>query len=204
MSQYNIPIIDVRCRVTIPEAGSYFSDRAKARGRYDSIKSFAEGTIEGFFREIAEAGITTAVSVSGRTPAMTIGRKLMAERTTSNDLMAKLQREHWGRFMGVAGIDGGNVLHNALDEIERCYQLGLRAVFIEPGRSPGCHLDDRRLYPIYEKCVERDMALLPQTSGLWGGRSIDHAHPRHLEEVAEDFPKLRIVAGHACYPTCGR
>ncbi len=124
----------------------------------------------------------------------------MAARTTSNDLMARLQKEHWGRFIGVAGIDCGNVLHNAIDEIERSSELGLRIVFIEPGRSPGCDIDDRRLYPIYEKCVERDMVLFPQTSGSWGGKSIDYAHPRHIDQLAEDFPGLRIIAGHACYP----
>ena len=195
-----LPMIDVRCRVTIPEAGEYFSGRAKARGRAASIKSFAKGTMAAFFEEINEAGVTTAVSTSGQTPAMSIGGRVMAARTTSNDLMARLQKEHWGRFIGVAGIDCGNVLHNALDEIERSYQLGLRIVFIEPGRSPGCDMDDRRLYPIYEKCLERDMVLFPQTSGPWGGKSIDYAHPRHLDQLAEDFPQLRIIAGHACYP----
>jgi uncharacterized protein len=195
-----LPIIDVRCRITIPEAGDYFSSRARARGRADSIKSFTKGTMEAFFEEINEAGITTAVSTSGQTPAMTIGGRVMAARTTSNDLMARLQKEHWGRFLGVAGIDCGNVLHNALDEIERCHALGLRVVFIEPGRSPGCDIDDRRLYPLYEKCLERQMVLFPQTSGPWGGKSIDYAHPRHIDQVAEDFPELRIIAGHACYP----
>lgn len=194
------PIIDVRCRVTIPEAGDYFSGRAKARGRMGSIKSFGKGTIEAFFEEIGEAGITTAVSTSGQTPAMTIGGRVMAARTTSNDLMVRLQKAHWGKFIGVAGIDCGDVLHNALEEVERCAALGLRVVFIEPGRSPGCDIDDRRLYPLYEKCLEHDLVLFPQTSGPWGGKSIDYAHPRHIDQVAEDFPKLRIIAGHACYP----
>src|SRR5215217_5997678 len=117
-----LPMIDVRCRLTIPEAGEYFSGRAKARGRADSIKSFGKD-IHAFFDEIGEAGITTAVSTSGQTPEMMIGGRVMAARTTSNDLMAKLQKEHWGRFIGVAGIDCGNVLHNALDEIDRCAKM---------------------------------------------------------------------------------
>ena len=200
MNKQALPIIDVRCRVTIPEAGDYFSGRAKARGRFDSIKSFAQGTIEAFFEEIGEVGITTAVSTSGQTPAMTIGGKVMAARTTPNDLMAKLQNEHWGRFIGVAGIDAGNVLHDSLAELDRCAQMGLRVMFIEPGRSPGCDIDDRRLYPLYEKCLEHGMVFFPQTSGPWGGKSIDYAHPRHIDQVAEDFPQLRIIAGHACYP----
>ena len=125
------PMIDVRCRLTIPEAGEYFSGRAKARGRADSIKSFGKD-IHAFFAEIGEAGITTAVSTSGQTPEMMIGNRVMAARTTPNDLMVKLQKEHWGKFIGVAGIDFGNVLHDALDEIERCAKLGLRVVFAEP------------------------------------------------------------------------
>src|SRR5689334_2286738 len=127
-----LPIIDVRCRLTIPEAGEYFSGRAKARGRAGAIKSFGKD-IHAYFAEIGEAGITTAVSTSGQTPEMMIGNRVMAARTTPNDLMAKLQKEHWGRFIGVAGIDFGNVLHKALDEIERCATLGLRVVFAEPG-----------------------------------------------------------------------
>ena len=187
-------IIDVRCRITTPEAGAFFADLARQRGVSDS------GTAEDFLAEIGAAGITTAVSVCGNNPTVKIGRVQMPDRTASNDLMADLQRKHPGKFIGVAGIDAGNVFHNAIEEIERCHQLGLRAVFIEPGHSPGCDLDDRRLYPIYEKCVELNMTLMPQTSGPTGGRNIDYANPRHLDAVADDFPRLRIIAGHACYP----
>lgn len=189
-------IIDVRCRLTIPEAGSYFSSVTQKFGNPVSVSN----TVDAFFREIGEVGITTAVSVSGNNPGAVIGRWNLPDRTTSNDLMADLQRKHWGRLIGVAGIDVGNIFHNALDEIERCHELGLRAIFIEPGRSPGCDLDDRRLYPIYEKCVEKDMILIPQTSGLLGGNNIDFANPRHLDQVAGEFPTLRILAGHGCYP----
>jgi predicted TIM-barrel fold metal-dependent hydrolase len=192
--------IDIRCRVTIPEAGKYFSERAKDRGRFDSIKAFATPTIEAFFEEINSFGIMTAVSVSGQTPETSIGGRVMIARTTSNDLMAKLQSENWGRFIGVGGIDAGGVLHDPIAEIDRCVSLGLRAVFIEPGRSPGCDISDRRIYPIYEKCLEHDIAVIPQTSGPWGGKVFECVHPRHLDQVAEDFPKLRIVAGHGCYP----
>ena len=194
------PIIDVRCRLTTPEAGQYFRDRLKRRGRFDQIESFAGGTMESFLEEIGKYDIKTAVSVSGQSPDLVIGGRPQGKRTTSNDLMAKMQKENWGRFIGVAGIDVGNVLHDSMAELERSHQLGLRAVFIEPGRSPGCDIDDRRLWPFYERVQALDMTLIPQTSGLWGGMSIDYAHPRHLERVAEDFPKLRILAGHACYP----
>jgi predicted TIM-barrel fold metal-dependent hydrolase len=203
-------IIDVRCRVTVKEAGDYFANTAKQAGRFhfyrtrpliEDIKSYAEGTMEAFLREIGEGKIHTAVSVSGQTPGgIVIGGKPKAARTMSNDLMAKLQKENWGRVIGVAGIDVGNVLHNAVDEIERSYKLGLRVVFIEPGRSPGCDVDDRCLYPVYEKCTELDMMMIPQTSGPYAGKNMDCCHPHRLDRVAQDFPKMRILAGHGCYP----
>ena len=187
-------IIDVRCRITIPAAGAFFARLAQERGVSDAASA------DDFFADIGAAGITTAVSVCGNNPTVRIGRVQLPDRTASNDLMAELQRQYPGKFIGVAGIDAGNVFHNACEEIERCSRLGLRAVFIEPGHSPGCDLDDRRLYPIYEKCLEHNLTLMPQTSGPTGGRNIDYANPRHLDRVADDFPQLRIIAGHGCYP----
>ena len=84
-------------------------------------------------------------------PGAKLGRFDLPARTTSNDLMAEVQRAHPGRFIGVAGIDASNTMHDALAELTRAVdELGLFAVFIEPGRAPGCNLDDPRLYPIYE------------------------------------------------------
>jgi uncharacterized protein len=193
-------IIDARCRLTTKEAGAYFAKVMKERGQDHLIPAFAKGTIEAFFDEIGEAGITTAVSASGNSPGAKAGRRQMPDRTAPNDYMASMQEKHYGKLISVAGIDAGNVYHRALDEVDRCYQMGLRAIFIEPGRSPGCNPDDRRIYPIYEKCVERNVTVIIQTSGNWAGTLVDCANPTYIDQVAVDFPKLRIVAAHGCYP----
>lgn len=193
-------IVDVRCRLTTTEGAEYFRIQTQRSGIFDQIGGLREGTEEAFFSDIANAGITTAVSVSGNNPGIKLGHAVLPDRTTSNDHMADVQRRNWGRFIGVAGIDAGGVYHDPIQEIERCAKLGLLAVFIEPGRSPGCLLDDPRLYPIYQKCLDLDLTLIPQTSGPLGGRNIDYANPTYLEQVADDFPDLRILAGHACYP----
>ena len=195
-------IIDMRCRLTTQEAAEYFRIQTQKTGVWDHVSALREGTEEAFFQEIGAAGVTTAVSVSGNNPGMKLGGyfKELPDRRTDNDYMADVQRRHWGRFIGVAGIDAGGVFHDPLQEIERCAALGLRAVFIEPGRSPGCYLDDPRLYPIYQKCVELDLALIPQTSGPLGGKLLDYADPVRIERVAREFPTLRIISGHAHYP----
>jgi predicted TIM-barrel fold metal-dependent hydrolase len=192
----NPRIIDARCRLTIPQVGDYFRNSAAQFGRAPENPA----TIEGFFAEIEEAGIQTAIAVMGNNPGGRIGKRQMPDRTTSNDLLARLQQAHWGRLLCAGGVDVSDTFHDSLHETERCARLGLRGVFIEPGRTPGWDLDDARLYPLYELCSAERLVLIPQTSGLVGGKSIEYAHPRHIDKVANDFPDLRILAGHACYP----
>ena len=193
-------IIDFRCRLTSSGDSDYFLDRMNHLGRANRIAAFADGSVDAFFAEIAQAGITTAVSVSGFNPGAKLGRYDLPARTTSNDLLADVQRARPGAFIGVAGLDVSHEMHDALAEVERVAALGLKAVCMEPGRAPGCMLDDARLYPIYEACQALKLAIVPQTSGALGGRLVDYANPRYIEAVADDFPDLNIICGHGCYP----
>lgn len=194
-------IIDARCRLTAGDSAGYFVDRMSHAGKMDRIGAFADFSTEAFFQEIGAAGITTAVSVSGLNPGARLGRFDLPARTTSNDDLAKVQQEHPGSFLAVGGIDVSNTFHDALAEIDRCAgELGMRAVCIEPGRAPGCLISDERLYPVYEKCQALGLTMILQTSGGLGGKFVDYANPKYVEQVAEDFPKLRIICGHGCYP----
>ena len=98
-------IIDARCRLTTEKDSEYFRKQTSKSGMFGKIAAFRDGTEETFFEEIGEAGVTTAVSVSGNNPGMKLGYKELPNRTTSNDMMAEVQKRHWGRFIGVAGID---------------------------------------------------------------------------------------------------
>jgi hypothetical protein len=194
-------IIDCRCRLTVGDAAEYFVDRVTHAGKLAGVPALTARTHDAFFAELDAAGVTTAVSVSGLNPGAKLGRFDLPARTTSNDLMAEMQRAHPGRFVGVAGIDVSDTMHDAMAELRRCVdELGLYAVFIEPGRAPGCNLDDPRLYPLYEFCAARRVTLIPQTSGLLGGRLVDYANPKYVERVADDFPDLHVICGHGCYP----
>lgn len=194
-------IIDTRCRLTSGANAEYFVDRMSHLNRLDRIAAFKDGTDDSFFAEIADAGVTTAVSVSGNNPGARVGRFEFPDRTTSNDLLSEVQKRHPVAFIAVGGIDVSNRFHDALAETERCaLQLGMKAVCIEPGRAPACAIDDECLFPFYEKCQELRLTVFLQTSGINGGQYLDYAHPNHVERVAENFPKLRIVCGHGCYP----
>lgn len=192
-------IIDVRCRLPSATDAAYFAARPDG-ARFASGSGLDE---TGFFTELDCAGIATAVSVSGNNEGLRLGERELPPRRTSNDALAEIEARHPGRFLGAAGIDLGGARHDPLAELERVVKtLGLRAVSIEPGRSP-CdaeHVAERRLYPFYEAAEALGITVFLQTSGLWSGVSLEHAHPRYIDRVAHDFPRLRLVCGHGAYP----
>ena len=65
----------------------------------------------------------------------------------------------------------------------------------------GLPASDRRYYPLYAKCVELDIPVRIYTAMSYANdRPYDLGHPRHLDQVAMDFPELRIVAGLSGWP----
>jgi len=194
-------IIDVRCRFTGGKSAAYYREQLKKSGRLPLIKSLEDGTEASFFEEIESAGITTAVSASGFNPGAKLGKYNFADRTTSNDELAEIQKRNPRKFIACGGLDVSNSFHNCLEEIQRCYfELGIKVFGIEPGRAPGCDPSDSRLDDVYRLLQDLDCTVIIQTSGLKGGQFLQYANPHHIEQVADKFPYLRIICAHGCYP----
>jgi hypothetical protein len=194
-------IIDVRCRFTGGKSAEYYRKQLQKSGRLHLIKSLEHGTEEAFFQEIEEAGVTTAVSASGFNPGANLGKYTFADRTTSNEELAEIQKRNPRKFLACGGIDVSNSFHNSIEEIQRCFfDLGISVFGIEPGRAPGCDPSDACLDDVYQILQELNCTVIIQTSGLKGGKYVQYAHPHHIEQVAEKFPYLRIICAHGCYP----
>ncbi len=117
-----------------------------------------------------------------------------------NDEVASFVREHPGRLIGIASVD----LHRPMDairELRRCVrELGFRGLRIVPwlwGLPP----DDRRYYPLYAECIELDIPFCLQVGHTGPLQTSEPGRPiPYLENVALEFPELRIVAGHIGAP----
>jgi len=76
-------------------------------------------------------------------------------------------------------------------------ELGMRGLKLLPSYcffSP----NDAVIYPVYEKAQELDIPVVFHTgSSLIPGTKMRYADPLLLDDVAVDFPKLRIVMAHA-------
>jgi len=61
--------------------------------------------------------------------------------------------------------------------------------------------NDRRYYPLYSACVELDIPFCLQVGHTGPLRTSEVGRPiPYLDDVALDFPELKIVAGHIGYP----
>jgi predicted TIM-barrel fold metal-dependent hydrolase len=160
------------------------------KGRWP-IPSFEQRSIESFVIEMDQAGIDVAVVMGQRTGS----RGGNAENDDIADLVARFP----GRFVGFGGVDPAD--ERAEIELHRCIEdLGCRGIAITPGWSdPPLYDDDRRVYPIYQACLDLDVPVMI-TSSHYIGADMTYSMPTHIQNVALNFPELTIIVGHGCWP----
>lgn len=126
----------------------------------------------------------------------------------SNDALAAIVKSFPTAFLGgFAGVDpwGGE---RAIQEAERAItKLGLLGLKFQPALQ-AFFPNDRRFYPLWEKCAELKVPVQFHTgttgigAGLPGGMGIKlkYCQPIFLDDLAADFPELTIVACHPSWP----
>lgn len=64
----------------------------------------------------------------------------------------------------------------------------------------GCDLTDRRLYPVYDACVDMGLALRLNLGIAGPAMPSRHQHPELLEDLLIDFPELTVIGCHMGHP----
>jgi predicted TIM-barrel fold metal-dependent hydrolase len=198
-------VIDMRLRPPLPSllrSVLYREQEGVRQTRLDDLprpQSAREGSAELLIREMDEAGVRFGV-IPGRHSAEPFG-------VIANDEIDQFIARFPGRFVAFAGIDLRGDASSWLAQIDRWMSVeGFKGVSIEPSISLTDDIrraDDRRLYPIYEECVRRDIPINISISALLQRitkRPYEYSDPRQVYQVALDFPKLDIHVAHAGYP----
>jgi len=124
-----------------------------------------------------------------------------------NDWIAAFTGEHRDRLLPVGSV---NPLHelNAHDEIRRVLDLGIRMIKIHPPHqlfAPNAYRGELwQLAEIYRECEERGVPVMfhTGTSVFPRARNV-FADPMPIDDVAVDFPELRILLAHSGRPLYG-
>ena len=118
----------------------------------------------------------------------------------SNDCIAPIVDRHPERFIPFAGVDIFKGAAAVAEFEHWVRERGFRGLSLRPFMI-GLPADDQRYYPFYEKCVELDVPISMHASANWTTcRPSELGHPRHFDQVACDFPDLKLILSHAGYP----
>jgi uncharacterized protein len=159
----------------------------EARKPFDPESYIAEMDRHG----VAMAGLIANVVQNG------VRGELLA---THVDEVYPVLQKYPDRFFGWCGIDplGGM---ETLRYIERAVrELGFIGVHVYPHWF-GIPIDHRIYWPIYAKCCELGVPITMQVgrqSPRSGGKLV--ARPALLEEIAFDFPELKLIGLHVGFP----
>ena len=123
-----------------------------------------------------------------------------AFRTENNDRTANIIAQFPDRFVGQALADPRDGMH-AVRELERAVkELGLQSFYASPFRY-GLPPNDKKFYPLYAKAAELHIPVFVYVTMNYNtALPMDLSHPRHLDEVAMDFPELSLIAGCGGWP----
>jgi|SoiMethySBSTD1v2_1073268.scaffolds.fasta_scaffold498036_1 predicted TIM-barrel fold metal-dependent hydrolase len=182
-----MPVIDFRARPNTPEYMALY-DNAASRRNWEVRFKFPkppDQPLEAFMASVAAHGIDRIVFTGRQT----------ATRSLSNDYIAACVQQYPDRIIGFAGIDVASGLA-AVAELERAVAtLGLRGVSLDP-HAASAYPSDPAFYPIYRKALELDVPVvftMGPIVGKWG-------HPQGVDDLAREFPDLKIVCSHGIWP----
>jgi predicted TIM-barrel fold metal-dependent hydrolase len=149
-------------------------------------------TVDDMVRSMDEAGVELAALLAFDCET-THGWKV------PNEMVADLVAQRPDRFVGFASVDP-NKHQLAVEELEHAVRdLGMRGLKLHP---PTQHFypNDRAHYPLWAKAEELGIPVLVHTGHNQSGGRMQYGDPTHLDEVALDFPNLRLILAHFGFP----
>jgi predicted TIM-barrel fold metal-dependent hydrolase len=159
-------------------------------------------TIDEMVEEFRAAGVERAVLLAWD------ARPATKRPPTSNEYVKGLVDAHDGFFLGFGSVDPWRT-EEALKELERFpEEFGFPGLKLHPS-AQAFHPNDRRFYPLWERCEELGLIVLFHVghtgfgAGLPGGAGIRLEYSRpipYIEDVAVDFPDLQILCAHPGWP----
>lgn len=133
-----------------------------------------------------------------------VAPKLMGFTFEANRFSADYVRNHRERLFGHGSIDP----HDSKDtkgELEQLLEWGIKAIKIHPPHQaiyPNAYLEGNKVLPVlYDLCSLHGVPVVFHTgTTIFQNARIKYGDPIHLDDVACDFPDLKIILAHAGRP----
>lgn len=161
--------------------------------------------VEYMFKDVPEkslVGTPDPVAVTlGEMDRWGIERALVGVRDDPDSPSDRALRQHPDRFIASTEVDPNRGMEEIRRIVRLAEQYDIRAVTCFPaGTFPQVPINDKKMYPIYAKCVELGLPIFC-CAGVPGPRvRMACQHVELIDEVMYDFPDLVFVTRHGCEP----
>lgn len=116
-----------------------------------------------------------------------------------NEIIADYVKAHPEKLVGWASVDPNEP--DCVEQLIYCVkELGLRGLKLGPVYQ---HFDpmDRKHWPLFAKCQELDLPIMWHQGTTFPSRArLKWGLPLQLEDIAMDFPDLRMIVAHLGHP----
>jgi predicted TIM-barrel fold metal-dependent hydrolase len=124
-----------------------------------------------------------------------------------NEEVAELAHTYNDCLIPFASIDPHKGKMGVREAIKLIEEYGVRGFKFHP-TAQGFYPNDRMVYPLYEVIQDAGLVALFHTgqtgvgAGAPGGYGLrlKYSNPMHLDDVAADFPTMKIVMAHPSFP----
>ena len=104
-----------------------------------------------------------------------------------NDFILQQTQTH-PEFVGFGSVHAA--MDGIVEEAHRIMDMGLKGIKMHPD-SQRFHIDDPRLYPLYETIEGKIPIMLHM-----GDQRYNYSHPVKLRKILDQFPRLQAIAAH--------
>ncbi len=165
--------------------------------KFFGVDSFP-GSIKDLIRGMDEAGVEKSV-ILGQDTSHTKS-PFFKNYTIKNEQLKKLSDSYPDRFVPFAGVDpneGAGALVKLRAAIE---DMGFKGLKLHPSAN-SVYINDERVYMLCEYCQDKGIPVLfhTGTTGL-GNCEIKYSKPEYVDELAIQFPELKIIMAHFGWP----
>ena len=155
----------------------------KATASVQQFYGIGSGTMDGTVKMLLEEGGNARISHFVVLPVA-----IRPDRVQGiNDYIQQQARLH-DCFIPFGTVHAA--MDGLMDEVERLLSLGVKGIKMHPD-SQRFHIDDERLFPMYEAIRGRVPVLLHM-----GDHRYDYSHPIKLRRILDMFPGLDAIAAH--------
>jgi predicted TIM-barrel fold metal-dependent hydrolase len=166
---------------------SYYLEYLKGIPTFSDVDEVSKMlSTDNLLKQMDEAGIEKSVLFAVDAPLL----------TASNEFVAGIIANYPNRFIGFASVNPN--MNNACEVLENAVQkLGLKGLKLHPPLQ-NFYPNDTKVWPVYELAQEMCIPVVFHVGSTPFGNlvKLKQADPILIDEVANDFPSLKIILTH--------